>query len=242
MKELNNILGLPHTVAGVGKVYPVKILDYDNFMQGVSLLRLTKKHFDPKFREDHSLFSLSVAQSYRSNWIAPFLVSLQTLTKNWFELKIVDNDYMFVGGNGSYIDSTNYEEFRDVVFKQNLLFADRAFDDPRVKAWADKVLEARKKNAVDMSIEDKVSVVHFFTGIPFSEIAEYTVYQLDHQFQRCVMVEDYKRDIQLIAAGSDKVALKPYMEKIDLNKDPYDDVFVDKNSKLKRLNSAFNAN
>ncbi|WP_226035610.1 hypothetical protein [Aquibacillus saliphilus] len=237
MSGLSNIFGKMQKVEGINNIHPIRLNQYEEFMECAQLLSLTEKHFEESAVEKHTLFELVVGQGIKADVIHRFIHMLYLVTGELFELKIADMEFTFIGGFDMYLDKTNFESFREVTMKQNLLYEDKVFKNPMVKQWADKVLEARSRNSVDMSLEDIVSVVHVFTGISYDDISAYTIYQLKHTFQRILKVEDYNRDIQFMCAGDDKTKPKPFMEKIELYQNPYDDVFVDKN-KLNNLNKA----
>lgn len=238
MSDLKNIFGQPQYVDGLGDVYPIRVSEYEEFVFFANLLRFTKKHFDPEMAEKFTLFELVTSLTLQDESILQsFLYMLKMTTKLDFEFINEDNEnFKFVCGK-AVLCNDNYDQFRDVVMKQNLIYESKVFKSKAVKEWADKVLAARAKNSVDMTMEDMVSVIHVFTGNPYEKIAEYTIYQLQHTFQRIMKVEDYHKAIQYMCAGDTDTKPSPFMEKINLYKNPYDDVFK-KKDKLSSLDQA----
>lgn len=241
MSDLKDILGLPKEVDGLGKVYPIKVIDYEDFLYHSNFLRFTKKHFNKEIQELPLFHLINLLAHEDEQIIHQFINMLKMITKKDFYSRITDDELpIYVSDDGSELNAENYDQFRRIVMRQNLIYEDRVFKSKTVKQWADKVLKARQENSVDMTMEDMISVVHVFTSAPFEQIANYTIYQLHHIFQRILKVEDYRKQIQfLCASGDSKIKIDPFMEKIDLYKHPYDDVFVDK-SKLSSLNNAIN--
>jgi hypothetical protein len=234
-----SIFGLPQQVEGIGDVYPIKIKDQDEFNRYAYLLQITEKHFDEEIRKELSFFELVIAfMGEDEQLVINFMYLLKMTTKKDFVLSVTEKgEPIFVDDQGHYLSKENFNEYRDTVMKQNLVFEDRVFKDPRVKEWANKVLASRRKNSVDMDMEDKASVIHVMVGTPFEQIGEYTIYQFEEVFSRILKIEDYRKVIQFMCAGDDKSKLEPFMEKINLYKHPYDDVFKDK-GQLNKLNDA----
>lgn len=237
MDEIRNILGQPKHIEGVGYVYPVKLSDYGDFMEVARLITVTKERFPPELRDEYSLFELVTSLSLHADESVSLLKLVKMVTDK--EFKVIDGESVSLNAeDGSSIDNSNFEEFRKVVMDQNLLYEEKVFKNPMVKKWADKVLETRQRDAIDMSMEDIISVVHVGTGVPYDTILNYTIYQLRHTFQRVVKIKDWERSIKLLCAGAEGIKEEPYTEKIEMAKNPYDDVFKSKDKdKLSKVTS-----
>lgn len=235
MLGLNDVLGQPKEVENLGKVYPVTLDKYEDFMTHAQILQYTKKHFHADLQE-FTLFELAVSQLISAGALDSFKYMLFLVTdKEWHFYNAQNEQYMFISDD-SVLNNKNFDEFRDVVMKQNLMYEDRVFKSPMLKRWADKVLDARSKNGADVTLEDIVGVVHIFTGVPYHEIAQYTLYQLKYTFQRVIKLEAHRASVTLLPHREDG-KVEPFVDKVELYKHPYDDVFVEK-SKLDGLNKA----
>ncbi|MCA1021646.1 hypothetical protein [Halobacillus litoralis] len=241
MSNLKDILGQPKKVFNIGDIYPVKIKDYEDFVIHSTFLRFSKKHFTND-TTGFTLFELVTALTLQDDSISQsFLNMLNTVTHKEFHYhKEPEKAAKFVSEDGSELNNENFDFFREIVMKQNLIYEEKVYKNATVKKWADKVLAARAKNSVNMTMEDMISVVKVFGNESYEDIAEYTIYQLEHTFQRILKIEDYRRTIQFMCAGDDKSKLNPFVEKIDLYKNPYDDIFKSKD-KLSTLDKAINS-
>lgn len=122
--------------------------------------------------------------------------------------------------------------------KQNLLHEPKVFKNKLVQEWAEKTLKARQKNGVKYGIEDVITTVKNYSGITYQEVMEQTIYQVYADFQRINKLKDYDVAVSFKCAGAEKIKIPYFAEELNMFKNPYDDLFVDK-SKLKNTNQVF---
>jgi hypothetical protein len=103
-----------------------------------------------------------------------------------------------------------------------------------MQEWADKVLQARAKHQIKMEFEDMISTVSVFTGKHYWDLSRYTIYQLKSDFNRISKIMNYKTGVLAAINGSGQ-KIEHYSESLELDKNPYDELFVD-SSKLNKLN------
>jgi hypothetical protein len=239
------IFGLPEFVEGIGEIYPVQMIHYDEFMNSANIICLSYEHFNVEEIkksyqvDDLKLFDLVVLATCQSefgqlafdNLIKTFSIILRKNVS--FNSDIVS----FITEDGCMINRDNYEEFRKIVMKQNLLFTPKVYKNKITQEWAEKVLKARAKNSLDCTIEDMISTIAVISSKHYTELSTYTIYQIRQEFNRIMKIESYRSSIAFRCAGDDKIPIEPYAEKIDMFKNPYDDVFKDKNS-FSNINAA----
>lgn len=237
MSSLNNIFGRPQYIEGVGNIYPIKLKDYDEFIENANILYYSKRHFGIE-DENISLFSILFTFGVQNPDIIKKLQNLfsMILKKETF-VAVSDDFYGFVIDEDHSINEHNYDLVRQVVMNQNIIFEPKVYKDPLVQKWAEKAMEAKAKNSIKMTLEDMITTVHVFTGIDYEKIAEYTYYQLQASFNRIKKIKNYDTNVAMKCAGAEKVEIEHFAEELDLYKSPYDDLFKDK-SKLNKLDQA----
>jgi len=119
--------------------------------------------------------------------------------------------------------------------KQNLMFEQKIYKTEIVQKWADKAMKAKQKNAPKITFEDMVSTVSVSCGKHYSDLENYTIYQIYSDFYRLRKITDFDVSIQYRCAGAD-IKFQDYAESLDLYHNPYDDLFVS-SDKLKGLNN-----
>lgn len=241
--SLNYILGRPESIQDVGNVYPIKIKDYDEFTNCNSVLYYTKNHFhledDQELLDQYKTLDMIILGAEgRESIIKDFEKIFSLATNKDVSFTINENNYAFIGDEDCIIHRDNYDQIRNLIMKQNLLFEQKVFKNELVREWAESVLKARSKNSMDISMEDKINTVHIFTGISYNDIANQTIYQLEEDFARISKLIGYETSISLKCAGAEKVKVEYFAESIDMFKNPYDDIFKNSNSKLSNLNKA----
>lgn len=237
MGNLNNIFGKPHYVEGVGNIYPIKIKDYDEFIENADVLYYSKKHFGIE-NDNISLFYMLFIFGMQNPNIIKKLQNLfsMILKKDTF-VAVSDEFYGFIIDEDHSINEYNYDLVRQIVMNQNIVYEPKVYKNPLVQQWAEKALEAKAKNSIKMTIEDMITTVHVFTGIEYEKLADYTYYQLQASFNRIKKFKNYDSSIAMKCAGAEKVDIEHFAEELELYKNPYDDLFVGK-GKLEKLNNA----
>jgi hypothetical protein len=232
--SLDYISGKSKHLDGIGDIFPIKIKDYDEFDKCSSALYYTKQHF--QIEEDYPLLTLLI--SLRDEKLIKDLEKLFSLVtqKEVFFIS-TENIYGFVIDEEHMINADNYDEVRKVIMKQNLMFEQKVYKNKLTQQWAEKVLEARKKNSVEVGIEDMLTTLHVVSGVSYDKLMDYTIYQLQASFNRISKIKGYDTNIAFKCAGADKINLDYFAEKIDMFKSPYDDIFKSKD-KLKSINDA----
>ncbi|CAH0118523.1 hypothetical protein PAE9249_01012 [Paenibacillus sp. CECT 9249] len=236
METLKYILGQPEYVDGAGPIYPVKLKHYDEFRQCSSVLYYSKLHFNEQFQTfpllDLLIFGL------RDEQVTDMLKRLfcLVLRKNVEYIELGDK-YAFLTDDGNAVRRDNYDEIRKIVMRQNLLFEQKIYRNELTQAWANKVLQAKAKQGVNITLEDMVTTVSAITGKSYDQLAEQTIYQLHADFKRIAKDKDYQTSIAMMCAGADQINVRHFAEQIDLFENPYDALFVGK-ERLTQLDRA----
>ncbi len=242
MESLKYIFRRPEHVEGLGEIHPIKLKDYDEFVQYATVLQVSKKTM--KLDEDDSIanFDLLLGCIAQDESILYFVTGLLNLvTGKHFHFSTEDDRVVFTDTDYSVkLSYDNYDQFRDIVMRQNLIFEKKVYKNKHLQEWAEMALKERSKNSIKVTTEDMITTVHAFTGTSFEVIENYTIYQLKAVFERVSKIKDYDTSIQARLAGNDKADVQPYMGELNMFKNPYDDLFKDSGN-LNNLNKAINS-
>lgn len=130
-----------------------------------------------------------------------------------------------------FISNINFEEFREIVMKQNLLFEPLVA--PSIKAQ--KYIDASLKNPSSAEVDMEAVVAFVCTNSSAGDISNYTYYRLMADFHS-LMKQMNRGDIVLFSAsGATKknggqLDIPNVLEKLGIDKNPYDNVFKEKSN------------
>jgi hypothetical protein len=236
--SINNLLGEPYFIEGIGDVHPVKLIDWDKFEKNASPLLLTKDHLVTENDDEPLLDRLILG--LRDENIVNSLCTIFNIALKSEKITFIYDGFrcFFSNENKQFIDSDNYEKIRDIIIQQNILIVPKVYKNKEVQKWAERVLVARGKNAPNITMEEMLSTVSVFTGKHYWDLKDYTIYQLRSDFNRICKIKEYESQSMLFAnpyADLSKFKMEHFAEKIDMYRNPYDDVFKDKGQMKKIL-------
>ena len=221
MTSTQYIFGKPEHIDGLGNVHPVKLKNYDEFINCSNYLYIGKDHFNDEVL-DYPLLQLLIFafkdQSVIEDLEKLFALVLQTEVQAFVR---DDVEIAFKTPVGGVIDNFNYDLLRRTIMRQNLMFEQKVYKDKVVQAYMHKVFEARAKNSSKLEFEDKISTVSVFSGKHYWDLEEYTIYQLEVDFCRISKFKNFDLTVTARSLGSDQ-KIEHFAENVDMFKNPYD--------------------
>lgn len=248
--SLSHIFQKPQLVGNAGDIYPVLMKDYEEFITKSNIILYNYEHFDVDYisnffdipKDDIKLLDLIAIMFYQEKMYEQIIKNLEDVFSIVLRKKI--NSYFnegvlyFYSDEGNIINRDNYDEIRKIIMEQNLLFEPKVFKNKHTQEWAELVLKQREKNSVKMTIEDMITTVAVFSGKHYWDLENYSYYQLKAEFNRISKIKEYETmSIALANPYASNIEIKHFAEDTEILKNPYDDIFVNKN-KLSNLNSA----
>ena len=138
-----------------------------------------------------------------------------------------DENKQFIIGNDiedNNINKDNFDDFKKVVMRQNLLFAPLYYEDKILQGLLNSLRKQKNKNAngEGVSLETILQILSLKKGINPKEFSNYTYYQVMSDFSRLQLVENYEwvKGIQTSGFGSKDITIPNIFENINLNKHP----------------------
>jgi len=162
------VFGRPKQVEGLGNVHPIRLKDYDDFVEHATMLQVSKQTM--KVEEDEitnfDLLIGLIAQDESFLYSVTGLLNL--VTGKYFQFDASDGEIKFTDTNSeSELKKSNYDDFRNTVMKQNLIFEKKVFKNPVTQEWADMVMEQRAKKSVKVTLESMITTVHVLGNVDF---------------------------------------------------------------------------
>jgi hypothetical protein len=235
---LKNILARPEYIEGVGNIYPILIKDYDKFQNCSGILNISKNHF--KDIDAPLLDLIFVCANQLGTTERDLIINFNELFSLVLRKEIRFNNSCWIDiENKCKIDSLNYEQIRSVIMKQNLMFEPKVYKTELMNKWAKKAMEAKRKNAPKITLEDMLSTISTQCGKHYWELENYTIYQIYTDFYRSRKRINHDVSVQYKCVDG-KFPIEEYAESLDLYHNPYDDLFVS-SDKLGGLNKAVKA-
>lgn len=242
---LHLMKGLPITMDCGVDIYPVKIndiinieeLNYNKYLNFLTLEvdDIKKIFYDiPNLVENiNSTFDFIVLYCNFNDELKSFIEeAMECFIKKDVNF-IINTNTFAIGemGDFKFITETNYEEFKKIVQIQNCIDKNvKEYFNPKNKKAeeirkklesAKKILNKVKKNedeSENLTLSDLISIASSnCNGINIFNVWDLTIYQLNDQFNRMKMMEDFNINIQQLLAGADpsKVEIKHWMKKIN---------------------------
>ena len=143
-----------------------------------------------------------------------------------FELLDITNeviDYRFrIKETDNFITKFNYEQYRELVMEQNILFEPLTSPNERGNEVIQNAIRVLSQNGVSMDLMSVCSAVSTYKGVSDEELQEYTYYRLMYDFETINRINNNLIYAMFMAQGSKEAKLTYLGENVDLNKNPYD--------------------
>lgn len=184
---------------GKFNVYPIRVKDWNVFQKYTHYLLLSKKHY--KLSENDSLLEqivISTVERYKD--IVPKEMNEQHITMlvindlcNMFSMIThrkdiqcrYDNGFCFITNeDGVLIDDSNFDIFRKIVLKQNILFEPIIYESEFKRKWAEKVKKGKEKNNKGLGLREIINIVRCELKISYEDISNENILQLFTDFSR----------------------------------------------------------
>lgn len=242
MGKLNNYFMKPQFVRGVNNIYPISILDYEDFkslfvtyliLDIPELNNSMKQNGHPKLPYDNlfdyviSLLNVGEDENIKKlNEL--YLCELFRMTvKNDVTYNrisqcfTIKKDEKVVG----YIGADNFKEYRDKVMEMNLIFTPMIAPNKQAQKYIDAELNKGESNESD--IETIVALVSVSSN---KDISKYSYYRLMADY--CILISQMNRNDTVqyksggfTSEGGGQLEVPNITERLSILSNPYDRIF-----------------
>ena len=256
---LKDIYGEPEFISGLGNVYPVNNLQFEIFSLYSFLLKFSKSHTDKCNIEKINTFDAvlfgRIKEFGEMENIKKTFKKMSDMEEIKFKidcfkemLKIVlktnkvdfisnkKESFFCIGEKGDrYLGSFNYDVFRKVVMRQNIIIEEKIYKDKMLEKLIHLRRKKDRKNAPNISLESMVNSISVLTGKSYDDLKKYSYYQIVMDFQR--ISKEKEQEFNILKQQEGSISLVGFAEDIDLyiNKD---ESYKKKLSELKGIKDA----
>lgn len=138
-----------------------------------------------------------------------------------------DENKRFIIGNDiedKFIDKNNFDKFKNVVMRQNLLFAPFYYEDKILQSILTTLREQRtaSNEGEGSSLETMLQILSLKKGMNPKDFQDYSYYQAVSDFSRLRLIEDYEwvKGIQTSGFGGKDIEIPDIYKNINLNEHP----------------------
>ncbi len=225
-------------IKDLGTVYPVKLKDVQKLSAYGWVVEKSKKSLN-RVEDDTPLLHMLIEEDLTQeddNKRGLFIYCLTEfikLTTQCKDVKFLKETLSWIieDENERFLNYSNFETFREVTAKQNLIFEKR-FHKPMFQKAIDDALEAKRKKNKGVDIDTILEIVSLEMKMTPKKISEELSYvQLLALFQRIQLKESSRISVQYASSGNfQDVVIEDYAKDIDLYKHPEDELFKKKNT------------
>lgn len=138
-----------------------------------------------------------------------------------------DVNKKFIIGNDiedKFIDKNNFDRFKNVVMRQNLLFAPFYYEDKILQSILNNLREQKQAGNGEetLTLEAILQILSLKKGMNPKDFESYTYYQAMADFSRLQLIENYEwvKSIQTSGFGSKDIETPDIYKDINLNEHP----------------------
>ena len=249
IKNLNNIIRIQHETLQqqgvIDRFEKPKLLEFDTLFEYIVdlinkhdsykkdlddkvkyLETVSKYELDKFLKENRELEKyVSNLQDYKNNGIGNEIYKmLEMVLKKKVLLSgegiaIIDNDIII-----GVINKDNFDEFRDVVMKNNLLYKPLLGFNKLSNDTIQKVITLRSEKGKPSSIESILATISVNKNISDEELQSYTRYRTMADFTSIIRQHFNQFYFVMKSVGCEGIEINDLSEEMDLYKNPYDGI------------------
>lgn len=215
MKEFY-ILGLPVDTP-IGHCNFLKVKDYPDYFMSLQIVGLTKNHIISKYSElnkDGSLdeFMLELRNSDMFE-IAMGIPELHEAYLKLFNKLFNDENILFD------VTKENFDYYRKLVMTMNCLKEEVINPNPEIQAAIERSRRVKSQEGEKLEFSDIVTSVVGYNGLTYSDINEFSLYQLYMTYYRIAQFKNYDTTTLFATVSADKIKIDSWSKHINLYED-----------------------
>ncbi|PGZ96948.1 hypothetical protein COE51_16385 [Bacillus pseudomycoides] len=216
---MNNLIdfynvGLPIDTE-VGLCDFLKVKDYPKYALDLQAMSMTKEGiiyaYHKEYGKDAKQF-IETLQQLNLYEIALGLEELQTAYHRIFKNVFVDESSL------NKINESNFNSIRKTILNMNCVKEKKINPNPEIQAAIERS-ERLKSQDENMTFSDIVSSVVIGNKVSYSEVNEYTIYQMYYAFHRIAAGKSYATSVLFSTVSTEKINIESWAKPIDLLED-----------------------
>ncbi len=231
---MKDYFGEPDYIDTIGYIYPIGIsewsefssLAYKYFMFSNDFIKYKLKITDGSLRVFDYLFLMMIANEdvqVRTTILSELEKLLSLILKEDVKGYISKNkhEYFFmIGDSDKKINRDNFDAFKQIVLRQNLMFEPIFAPNEHSQKYIDKAIAVLSRGNTSVDIEAMLVYVSNAKKLHPSELKNYTYYQLRADCEM-EMRKEANRDTNLFRSQGCDVSSVNLLEELSIHKNPY---------------------
>lgn len=207
------ILGLPVKIAE-GEIEPFKIVDYFDYAGDLSMMALTKNNIIyqySKLNKDKSLDDLIAELQNMS--LLEIILSVSDFRNSYFTIfrKCLGQDFSDI------ITEDNFMDIRKTILDMNCIPEEDASPNHEIQQALERSKRVKAQGKENSDMGDVISSIVAFTGINYSSVLDWTIYQVYMTYSRIAQFKNYDTTTLFATVPSEsKVDIESWSKHIDL--------------------------
>ncbi|KRT93782.1 hypothetical protein ABE068_18480 [Bacillus glycinifermentans] len=227
------ILGIPVDTP-IGKCHFLKMKDYNDYAAYLNLIKMSKNEIVYRYSQLNKNGELNeLIEEMKKLPLFDIVNQLPNFNEAYSEVfqKVFQNEDIF-----ELIDRDNFISIRKLIIEMHCLKEEKISPNPEVQRRIEQSKRLKRQEQELLEVYDMISSIMAFTGVPYKEIAEMTMYQMYMTFYRIDRIKDYDTSI-LFATVSPEAGknIKHWSEHVDLFKEESHALTDEQVKNLKRL-------
>ncbi|MCF7618662.1 hypothetical protein [Bacillus sonorensis] len=227
------ILGIPVDTP-IGKCHFLKMKDYNDYAAYLNLIKMSKNEIVYRYSQLNKNGELNeLIEEMKKLPLFDIVNQLPNFNEAYSEVfqKVFQNEDIF-----KLIDRDNFISIRKLIIEMHCLKEEKISPNPEVQRRIEQSKRLKRQEQELLEVYDMISSIMAFTGVPYKEIAEMTMYQMYMTFYRIDRIKDYDTSI-LFATVSPEAGknIKHWSEHVDLFEEESHALTDEQVKNLKRL-------
>ena len=232
---IKDYLSLPEEVEGLGKIYPISILDWNEFSETARTYLLYSYDFlkyrcqlDESVKLLDFIMALILQDKTEEDGVQALKKFIQMISftfrepvKSFFHPST--QSWVFLIGeekDSRYLTRDNFDRYREVVMRQNLLFEPLVAPNEFSQKTIDDAILKMSRRAPESDLETMLALVSVVKGISPEQFKTYSYYQLRADYEISQRLE-HNRFIHLYRSQGAKTEPVNLSAKLEMLENPY---------------------
>lgn len=230
---IKDYLNLPEEIEGIGKVYPVSILEWETFLslaQRFLLYSYDMLKYKFKIEQEISMLDFIFAiilQSDDDEERVQGIVDLQRLLSIVLKEDVkafyntVNQEWvLIVGEDKGEVNKRNFDALKSVLLRQNLLFEPLIANNDLGQQIIDDAIRRLSRGGDPVDLESMLVAVSVVKGISPSDFSNYSYYQLRADYELSQRIEN-NRVLHLYRSQGGKGEPTSLVSPMSIHENPY---------------------
>ena len=122
----------------------------------------------------------------------------------------------FSNGGWEKINAGTFTKIRELILKMNCVTEEKINPNPEIQAAIERSKRVKAREGGDLKFGDLVSSIAMYSGIPYKEINDFSIYQLYMSFHRISHIFNYETTTLFATVPGSKVKIENWSKTVDL--------------------------